>query len=451
MRTDNPDHPTPGAGRVVDVDVVVVGAGIAGLTAAHRIATTGRSVRVLEAASRVGGRIQTERIAGGHLEHGGIFHTQQYHSFRRLLSELGLAELVAVVPTGFHSRVLTPRGWKHVDYGSLLGPATFGGLSLADRGRLAMAALPALRRRPSRFDDFGDLVPLQALDTRSAAEAVPTDAADYFTAGPHEFLWGTGSGSISYAMLALQLHVFTGELREISGGVGQVVDRLAAGLDVRQDAEVSLVEEDGDLARVLLTDGETIRARAVVVATTADVAHKIWPTAPTAVSNHLGGIDYTRIDYVYLRTQDAVELRQGRRTLSMEVITTAARDGRTLGGIYQSNGWVDRGGLLLVTAANAAVAAAIPDDELVDRLQAEAEELHPELRGRVVDRVLVRHAHYTPTFATGTVRTLAAARAQLGVGPVDLAGDHMAAPWVDGAVRSGELAADRVVGRLSRR
>src|SRR5580765_4079365 len=49
----------------VDVDVCVVGAGYAGLTAARRLTQAGKSVAVLEARDRVGGRVWTYSLPDG--------------------------------------------------------------------------------------------------------------------------------------------------------------------------------------------------------------------------------------------------------------------------------------------------------------------------------------------------------------------------------------------------
>ncbi len=70
--------PDPGV-----VDVAVVGAGIAGLTAASRLERAGRSVVVLDKGRSVGGRLATRRLGGATLDHGAQFLTARSDAFVR--------------------------------------------------------------------------------------------------------------------------------------------------------------------------------------------------------------------------------------------------------------------------------------------------------------------------------------------------------------------------------
>ncbi len=83
------------------VDVVVVGAGLAGLSAARELVAAGRSVTVLDKGRGVGGRMATRRIGAARIDHGAQFFTTRSDEFVTTVASAVEAGAVAEWCRGF--------------------------------------------------------------------------------------------------------------------------------------------------------------------------------------------------------------------------------------------------------------------------------------------------------------------------------------------------------------
>jgi monoamine oxidase len=138
-----------------EADVVVVGAGIAGLIAARDLVHAGKEVVVLEARDRVGGRVLNHELADGTVvELGGQWIGPTQLRMAKLTAELGL-ETFPTYNSGEH---LVRLGDRRIRYRTR---PSLGPLVLADIGQAQ-----------ARFDRLATRVPLEAPWTADRARAL---------------------------------------------------------------------------------------------------------------------------------------------------------------------------------------------------------------------------------------------------------------------------------------
>ena len=148
-------------------DYVVVGAGFAGLTAAREIARAGKSVMVLEARDRVGGRVLNLDIGNGHVtERGGTFVGPTQDHMLALAKDLGIG-LFDTYDTG--ENVYVSNGQR----------STFSDQSPTGAAPFDPAILPDLATAITTLDQMSTEVPVDAPWT--AAKATQYDSQTFST------------------------------------------------------------------------------------------------------------------------------------------------------------------------------------------------------------------------------------------------------------------------------
>ena len=253
-------------------DVVVVGAGLAGLCCARRLTEAGVDCLIVEASDGVGGRMRTDVVDGFLLDRGFQVLSTAYPEVRRVLDlralDLRPFYAGALVHSGgkFH-RVSDP--WRHpLDAVSLLFSPVG---TLADKAHLATLRHSVTACTWEDLAGRPETSTLQALRRAGLSDRI----IDRFF---RPFLGGVLAGrelSASSRLFEFVYRAFAvGETCLPSRGAGSVPEQLRAGLPreaVRLGARVEALEDGG----VRLAGGETIGAAAVVVAAEAPEAARL--------------------------------------------------------------------------------------------------------------------------------------------------------------------------------
>lgn len=248
----------------MDTDVVVIGAGLAGLRAARRLDELGRSVVVLEAADEVGGRVRTRAIDGFLCDRGFQVLNPAYPALRASvdLAALDLQSfgVGAIVRSGDRATTLAHPlrhpglavqtvSSRHVTASDVIALARWLGPTLA-RPDAADAGVD--QRLDDSFDRVGLTGPLRR------------DLLDTFLAG---VLSDSSGGSSANYVKQLVRYFALGAPGLPADGMRALPSQIAASLHepVRLATAAREVKETGGGVRVA-TDRGTILARAAIIA-----------------------------------------------------------------------------------------------------------------------------------------------------------------------------------------
>jgi phytoene dehydrogenase-like protein len=411
--------PLPGT-----ADVVVVGAGLAGLSAAVRLQDAGVDATVVEAAGAVGGRVRTDVVDGFRLDRGFQLLNPAYPEAQRLL------DLDALDLRGFDAGLAVRRdGRNHVvgdprrmpstllvdltaPIGSIRAKAALG----AWVAGLGLASADSIRARPDRSLR-------EELRARGLDGAMTDRVLRPFLSG----VLGDAELASSQRMASMLLRSFARGTPAVPAmGMQAMPEQLAARLAA---GTVHLGVRAGPVSGAgVNTDAGRVGASAVVVATDPVAACELG-AVPATPMRSLTTWWFAAPEPPAARALLHVD-GEGRGPLANTVVMTNAAP---------TYGPGDGRALVAATAVGSR-------RDLADTARVHAGRLYGAdpsrwelLRTDVVDRALPAHPPGQPL----------ARRVALGDG-LFVAGDHRDTPSIQGALVSGRRAADAVLVSLGR-
>ena len=285
-------------------DVVVIGAGVAGLAAARRLAIAGREVCVIDASDDVGGRIRTDKVDGLLLDRGFQLYNPSYPEG---ISVLDLAALdvksfspgVIVSIDGRNYKVADPKREPTWAIDSLLAPVG----KISSKLKFARYAIGVALRKTNAegYDQRTD-----AFLVAKFGKELTDKILRPFLAGV--FLEPELATSKRYLDIALKAFV-AGTPGVPSAGMQAIPNQLAAQL---ASGSIHLnVTAKAVASTMVRTEQGDIRCRSVVIATNARSAALLIPSLKVPASNAV-------TTWYHIADCPGDELTEGKSTLVVD-------------------------------------------------------------------------------------------------------------------------------------
>ncbi|APG61638.1 hypothetical protein LPB140_00935 [Sphingorhabdus lutea] len=432
-------------------EVVIIGAGLAGLNAARILEAQGYSPLIIEASGRIGGRAYTLDDVAGAPDAGGIQIGPSYTRFRAIARSLNV-DLYDSPYTASSSlfdingKVMTQEQWRT----STVNLLSETEKHIAPNGLFShytrkLATLPHIT---SWMEEDAQTLDISLRDFLSSYGA-SHQAMQLIEAN----LNGSNVDQLSMLHIARSMTLFAhskGAVSQVKGGTQRMTDAMAAALrsDIQINTPIAALHQDKDGTDIYLENGKKIRAKFVICTIPFSVMRDIAHNLDLERQRIIASLPYTRASFIYLRAKTPFWQEDG---LPSDIWSNAPLLGRVF--------VLDNIPPMLKIWLNGQSADIFDkmDEETAGKMvMGEIERVRPSAKGQL--SIVKIYSWQKNKYArgiyhhigTGQGRALAQ-MVQNQTGRIILAGEHMArqSSGLEGALESGESAAMHVLNALS--
>lgn len=433
-------------------DIVVIGAGISGLTAAYYLKKAGHRVKVLEANGFAGGRMITIHWQGFQIDPGASFLTSRDHFVFKLLEELGVLDQVISYKKdeiGFTVNIMRDNNQRSVNFMSLTSYLSWSGVSLGARFSILKFLMHMMRyyKLNPYHPEF-----IKGVDNLDMEEFfkryVHQEMFDYWVQPTMDVMCSYLPSDYSEKMLLLSyVNYLSTKTISFKEGIGFLPDLLADQLDVEYNALVTKIDNDHKNSRVKISYSasgkeKTIDADKVIVSIPGDNVLGLFTNPQPSWKTFFPQVHYTSSAklFMYLEGDDPVLDHGGCFFPRKEPWKVAA-----VGWERQPDGRIRGMGALKADHYR----PEMTDKEFSDLVLKDAFRFEPALESHIKDTMIFRWPQKVPTFRPGFVDALKVFKAEPQESPVYFCGDYLVMGSAGSALASGRECAEKIIASLS--
>jgi oxygen-dependent protoporphyrinogen oxidase len=436
--------------------VIVVGAGIAGLTAAWQLKKSGIQALVLESDQTVGGRMKSIQIDDAVVDCGAQFLSSAYTIIPELIRETRLSDnfmrtspWVGLINNKNVSIIDPQKSWHLI---------TQRVLSVLDFAYLVFGQLTFFKFK-HKLSNLNDITLWTNYDNQYAdqwiAKNFGKNIGTKLTSAIFNgfYFQSLNQSSASLAASVLSFQIFHPKTMSLTTGMGSLPQKLAENLYVKTGASVLNISEQSSHISIK-TDSIEYKADQVILTTPAPITKKILqnvdsdtlPLLETPYSSSIVISLLTNINWHLPKRISSVYGFLYNPTSDCKIAAIAIENNKFISN--KSNNYIIN---IMLSNCWAKKLLAASDDEIFSLIQLDINTIFPDIIQNIDKKFFSRWEYAMPCTPIGRANAVKKYRhSRTENNKIWLAGDYLGFPWTDSAAQTGMWAANQIFKNYSK-